>query len=65
MASRDEMLAAGYKYFCMECSTCYKEVPTKEHHTGYGRVLDIPCCPRDGCDLICHLSDNTLVKRDG
>jgi len=61
-SSHEAVMAKGYKYYCMECNKVFKEIPTMSHETGHGRAIDVPSCPRDGCDLICNLSDNKLVK---
>jgi hypothetical protein len=59
--NKQEALDEGYKYYCMECSTVFKDAPTEEYEDGHGG-RNIIICRRCGCDLICNLSDDSLVR---
>ena len=61
MATREEMLAKGYKYYCLACKGVFKKVPREEYHTGHGARMRA-VCKRCGEDLICNLVDDSLVK---
>ncbi len=59
--TRDEAIAKGYRYFCLECSTVYKEKPIAPYDDGHvGRMLEMCRC---GCDLFDNLS-KAEVKND-
>ena len=49
MATAKEMIKKGYKWFCMGCSTAYKEKPTTKME-GQGCDYDYEMC-RCTCDL--------------
>jgi len=60
MATQDEMLQSGLKYYCMQCKSCFKEIPTEMYEDGHGgRYITMCKC---GCDLICNLVDDKLVE---
>jgi hypothetical protein len=61
MASRDEMLGKGYRYYCMVCNTVYKKIPRENYETGHGGRMRL-CCKKCGDNLICSLADDKLVE---
>ena len=60
MATRQEMLDQGKKYYCLGCRTTYVELPVeridKDGHGGHNMNM----C-RCGCDLFANLADDTPV----
>jgi hypothetical protein len=61
MATKEEMMAKGYKYYCMECMKVYTEIPRTTYEDGHGGRQMIACI-RCECDLIVNLSNDELVK---
>jgi predicted nucleic acid-binding Zn ribbon protein len=61
MATKEEMMAKGYKYYCMECHKVYAEVPQEIYEDGHGG-RPRTACKRCGCDLIATLATDEMVK---
>ena len=63
MATREEMIQEGMKYYCINCKKCYIHLPTESYEDGHGgRVLNMCRC---GSDLFAKLNDNSSVSSDG
>lgn len=59
MATREEVLGEGYRFYCLACSKVFKELPTEPYEDGHrGRSLEMCRC---GCDLFANLKDDTRV----
>ena len=61
--TREESIKEGNRFYCANCKVTYKEVPTEVYEDGHGGRLLTMC--RCGCDIICSLSDDSLVNENG
>lgn len=59
--TREEAIAKGLTYYCLECSCTYKEIPQRVYEDGHGGRL-IGLCRRCGCDLFARLDDDSQAK---
>lgn len=59
--TKDEVIAKGYKYYCMDCHKIYKQAPYSLYEDGHGGRQTL-LCSKCGCDLIVRLCDDTLVE---
>ena len=58
MATREEMLANGNKYYCLHCRKCFKTIPQIMSEVGGHPDIDMCGC---GCDLFANLKDDSKV----
>ena len=60
MTSRADAIKEGYKYYCINCNTVYKHLPTEDYEDGHGGRLLTMC--RCGCDIIADLKTDETVE---
>jgi hypothetical protein len=61
--TREEAIKNGAKYYCVNCKTTFREVPTEVYEDGHGGRLLTMC--RCGCDIICSIFDDESVDENG
>ena len=59
--TRQEAIAEGFVFYCLECSCTYKEVPSRRHEDGHDGY-QVASCRRCGCDLFARLDDNSKAE---
>ena len=60
MATREEVIEEGYRYYCIACSKVFKELPKEQYEDGHGgRALAMCRC---GSDLFANLKDDSRVE---
>lgn len=58
--TRQEVIDAGYKYYCPGCNKVFKEIPKENYEDGHGgRQINMCRC---GCDLVVDLITDELAK---
>jgi len=58
---RQEAIAKGYVFYCLECTAVYKKVPTRDYADGHSH-RQLESCRRCGCDLFARLDNNERAK---
>lgn len=43
MAKRQEVIAEGYKYYCLNCNKVFKDLPYQPYEDGHG-CRQVPFC---------------------
>ena len=56
--TRQEAIAEGHVFYCLQCNTLYKEVPTRDYADGHNGH-QLASCRRCGCDLFARLDNGS------
>jgi len=60
--NRQEAIAKGFRYHCLNCQTAFKTIPTEPYEDGHGGRR-IEACGRCGCDLLADLNDDSPITK--
>jgi len=58
--TREEVVADGFRFYCMACSRVFRELPTEHYEDGHGGRQLAMC--RCGCDLFANLGDDSQAR---
>lgn len=58
MPTREEMLAKGYQFYCLDCNKVFRTLSTRQYEDGHGG-RQVARCDRCDCDLFAKLADDS------